>query len=91
MVSSRVVASELGFVEGPVWTSDGRLLVTSISHAKIYEIGSGDPRVVAETGALDGGMSGRLGRPPDSRYTPRKNKLGGASWLTNPANTPPKR
>ena len=57
MVSSRVVASELGFVEGPVWTSDGRLLVTSVSHGKIYEIGSGDPRVVAETGGGPNGMA----------------------------------
>ena len=37
MVSSRVVASELEFVEGPVWTNDGWLLVTSISRGKIYQ------------------------------------------------------
>ena len=57
MVSSRVVATDLGVVEGPVWTSDGRLLVTSIGHGKIYEIGSGDPRVVAETGGGPNGMA----------------------------------
>ena len=57
MVSSQVVASELGFVEGPVWTSDGRLLVISVSHGKIYEIGDGDPRVVAETGGGPNGMA----------------------------------
>ena len=57
MVSSRVVATDLGFVEGPVWTSDGRLLVTSVSHGKIYEVRSGDPRVVAETGGGPNGMA----------------------------------
>ncbi|MDZ4278104.1 MAG: SMP-30/gluconolactonase/LRE family protein, partial [Dehalococcoidia bacterium] len=54
---ARVVAKELGFTEGPVWTRDGRLLVTSISHGVVYEAGSGKPRVVAETKGGPNGMA----------------------------------
>ena len=43
MVTPRVIAAGLGFTEGPVWTNDGRLLVTSISHGAIYE-GDGTSR-----------------------------------------------
>lgn len=57
MVSPRVVASSLGFTEGPVWTSDGRLLVTSISHGAVYEVGADAPRVVAETAGGPNGMA----------------------------------
>jgi gluconolactonase len=57
MASPRVVASKLGFTEGPVWTADGRLLVTSISHGAIYEVGTDAPRIIAETGGGPNGMA----------------------------------
>ncbi len=58
MPEPRVVAEGLGFTEGPVWTRDGRLLVTSISHGVIYEIDAeGSARVVAKTGGGPNGMT----------------------------------
>jgi gluconolactonase len=58
MPGPRVVAERLGFTEGPVWTSDGRLLVTSIDHGVIYEIeAGGGTRVLADTGGGPNGMT----------------------------------
>ncbi len=57
MEASRIVATGVGFAEGPVWTADGRLLVTSVSHGKIYEIDAGAPRAVAETGGGPNGLA----------------------------------
>lgn len=56
MTDPRVIATELGFTEGPVWTSDGLLLVTSISHGIIYQIGEG-LRIVAKTSGGPNGMA----------------------------------
>jgi gluconolactonase len=54
----RVVAEELGFTEGPVWTHDSRLLVTSISHGLIYELdGKGGHSVYARTTGGPNGMT----------------------------------
>ena len=53
----RVVAEGIGFTEGPVWTQDGRLLVTSISQGVVYELGAGEPRVFAETGGGPNGLA----------------------------------
>jgi gluconolactonase len=51
------LAQKVGFTEGPVWTHDGRLLVTSISRGRLYEIplDGKEPRQIAETG---GGPNG---------------------------------
>ena len=58
----RVVATDVGFSEGPVWTQDGRLLVTSISHGAVYEIGADAARVLAQTrGGPNGMTEGRDG------------------------------
>lgn len=35
-----VFQSGLGFIEGPVWTPEGRLCVTSISHGCVYVLGA---------------------------------------------------
>lgn len=56
-MDARVVATGVGFSEGPVWTQDGRLLVTSISHSAVYEIAATGPRVLAETGGGPNGMT----------------------------------
>lgn len=40
MASYEVVADDLGFTEGPTWLPDGNLAVTSITHGKVYVIGS---------------------------------------------------
>jgi gluconolactonase len=57
MASPRILAEELGFTEGPVWTADARLLVTSISHGAIYEVGVNAPRVLAKTQGGPNGMT----------------------------------
>ena len=58
MPEPRVVAEGLGFTEGPVWTRDGRLLVTSIDHGVVYEIdAAGRARVIAETGGGPNGLT----------------------------------
>ncbi len=56
-MEARVVASDVGFSEGPVWTQDGRLLFTSISHGVIYEIAPDGARAVAETRGGPNGMT----------------------------------
>ena len=45
MTEARVVATGLGFTEGPVWTASGQLLVTSISHSVIYRVGTDESQV----------------------------------------------
>ena len=78
MVSSRVVASDIGFTEGPVWTSGGRLLVTSISHGAIYEVAEGEAHVVAQT---DGGPNGMAEGEDGTLYVTQNGGLyaGGTS------------
>lgn len=56
-MEARVVASDVGFSEGPVWTRDGRLLFTSISHGVVYQIAPDGARVFAETGGGPNGMT----------------------------------
>lgn len=55
--SPRTVAHGLGFTEGPLWTSDGRLLVASASRGVVYDVdlADGAVRVAVETG---GGLTG---------------------------------
>jgi gluconolactonase len=55
----REVASGLGFTEGPVWTRDGRLVVTSMTRGLLYDVapdGSG-VRVLAEVGGGPNGLT----------------------------------
>lgn len=53
------VASNIGFTEGPVWTDDGRLFVTSVSRGLLYEVFlDGRPAEPAvETGGGPNGMT----------------------------------
>lgn len=53
----RVVATGVGFCEGPVWTQDGRPIVTSISHGCLYELTAGEARVAARTGGGPNGLT----------------------------------
>jgi gluconolactonase len=57
VMEPRVIGTELGFTEGPVWTADGRLLVTSISHGCLYELGTGGASVAARTGGGPNGLT----------------------------------
>ncbi len=58
MPAPRVIASQIGFTEGPVWTSSGLLLVTSISRGLVYEIDLGRGVVgQVETGGGPNGLA----------------------------------
>jgi gluconolactonase len=52
-----VVAENVGFTEGPVWTRDGRLLFTSISHSRVYDVAVNAARPLVETGGGPNGMT----------------------------------
>jgi gluconolactonase len=53
-----VLATDIGFTEGPVWTADARLLVVSMSRGLIYQVDANGGRVrpVAEPGAGPNGL-----------------------------------
>jgi gluconolactonase len=55
----RTLAEGIGFTEGPVWTTGGTLLVTSMSRGLVYRVGlDGGPAVVeAETGGGPNGLA----------------------------------
>jgi gluconolactonase len=53
----REVAVGLGALEGPVWTSHGSLVVTSLSRGLLYEIGDDGPQLWAETGGGPNGLA----------------------------------
>lgn len=75
MVGFTVLAEKIGFTEGPVWTSTGRLLVTSMSRGLVYVLGlsPGEPVAAFETG---GGPNG-LAEGPDGQVWVAQN--GGAT------------
>jgi len=54
-----LIASGLGFTEGPLWTTDGRLLVTSVSRGLVYEVDLAQSQVVGEfeTGGGPNGLA----------------------------------
>jgi len=61
-MKGRVVATEVDFCEGPVWTQDGRLIFTSIDHGCLYELTTEGPRICTETsGGPNGLTEGRGG------------------------------
>ena len=55
----RTLATGLGFTEGPLWTVDGRLLVTSVSRGRVVEIDLDDGGVLGsvETGGGPNGLA----------------------------------
>jgi gluconolactonase len=62
----RVLARDIGFTEGPVWTG-AAIVVTSITRGQLYEmsLGGGDARVLAEPG---GGPNGLAYDPSAGRF-----------------------
>ncbi len=59
MPETDLIASDLGFTEGPLWTSDGRLLLTSISRGLVYEVDLHGRRALGslETGGGPNGLA----------------------------------
>jgi gluconolactonase len=57
MAGFDVMATGVGFTEGPVWTPDNRLFFTSISHSRIYERTVEGARPIIEVGGGPNGMA----------------------------------
>jgi gluconolactonase len=59
MSEIRLLTSGIGFTEGPLWTSDGRLLVTSVSRGQVLELDHRTGAVVRriETGGGPNGLA----------------------------------
>jgi gluconolactonase len=53
------LASGIGLTEGPLWTSDGRLLVVSVSRGLVFEVdtASGDAHAIADVGGAPSGLA----------------------------------
>jgi gluconolactonase len=57
-VEITVVARDLGFIEGPLWSTSGTVFVASISHGCVYEInGDGQRLGKRETGGGPNGLA----------------------------------
>ncbi|MGB3481082.1 MAG: CoA transferase [Mycobacterium sp.] len=56
---ARPLAAGIGFTEGPVWTPDGRLFVTSLSRGAVFEVflDGREPTAVADPGSGPNGMT----------------------------------
>jgi gluconolactonase len=54
----RLLAAAIGFTEGPIWTADSRLVVTSVSRGLIYEVAldGSAATVLTETGGGPNGL-----------------------------------
>jgi gluconolactonase len=56
------IAEGLGFIEGPLWRRDARLVVASVSRGVLYELEPGGvPRLLVETGGNPTGLAGSEG------------------------------
>ncbi len=90
----RVLARDIGFTEGPVWTGK-EIVVTSITRGQLYAMSlrGNDARVVAEPGGGPNGLAfdpatgriwvaqnGRVHMPPRESVAPRT--AGIQSWIT---------
>lgn len=55
---ARVIAADIGFTEGPVWTGDG-ITVTSITRGALYrvDLDGGEPELVATPGGGPNGLA----------------------------------
>jgi hypothetical protein len=52
-----VLATDLGFTEGPVWLPEGRIALTSISHGCLYVVDpAGGPMERIDTGGGPNGL-----------------------------------
>lgn len=56
-VESRIVATGVGFCEGPVWSRDGRLVFTSLDQGRLYQLMSDDLSVLVEVGGGPNGLT----------------------------------
>jgi gluconolactonase len=81
-MSTQVIADGLGFTEGPVWLSDHRVAVTSISHGCVYII---DPAGGAQEKITTGGGPNGLAVGDDGTlYVAQNGGIFGASGPAEP-------
>ncbi len=78
-----ILASGLGAIEGPVTCRDGSLVVTSMSHGKVYRIADGRAQVLAVT---RGGPNGATEGPDGNIYISQN---GGCPPFRNDLPCPP--
>ena len=71
----RVVATDVGFSEGPLYTPDGDTYFTSITHGRLYKLNETGAEVAAELG---GGANGATQASDGSIYVAQN----GARWST---------
>ncbi|MDR3069436.1 MAG: SMP-30/gluconolactonase/LRE family protein [Propionibacteriaceae bacterium] len=83
-----LIAKTIGFTEGPVWTSDNRLLVTSLSRGLVYSLdisaqenGAVDPIGAYETGGAPNGLAEG---PGGTIYVAQNGDAAGRSRSTRP-------
>lgn len=83
-VPSRVLAAGIGFTEGPLWTTDERLLVVSISRGHVVEVGLNGAGVLGsvETG---GGPNGLAEAPDGSVWVAQNGAATRPSRSARPA------
>jgi gluconolactonase len=70
------LASDVGYVEGPVVLQSSSLVVTSISHGCLYQIDGGGARVLADVG---GGPNGAAEGPDGSIFVAQMGRRRGTS------------
>ncbi|GAB3061594.1 SMP-30/gluconolactonase/LRE family protein [Intrasporangium mesophilum] len=79
---ARVVASDVGFTEGPVFLRDGRILFVSIDHGTVYavdEAASAGPRGAVRVATVGGGVNGATEGRDGLVYLAQAGGRGGAT------------
>lgn len=79
----RVVATDVGFSEGPLYTPAGDTYFTSITHGRLYRLTTNGAEVVAELG---GGANGAAIGPDGTIYVAQNGArwaAGGPRWAKN--------
>src|ERR1700716_2433545 len=80
MPDIRILASDLGFPEGPVWMADGSVILGEISGRKVTRVAPDGSKT--EIGKAGGGPNGVATGPDGALYVCNN---GGAVYQTNPS------
>jgi len=80
MADIRILATGLGFPEGPVWMEDGSVILGEISGSKVTQVAPDGTKT--EIGKAGGGPNGVATGPDGALYVCNN---GGAVYQTNPS------
>src|SRR5260370_42653743 len=80
MPDIRILASDLGFPEGPVWMADGSVILGEISGRKVTRVAPDGSKT--EIGKAGGGPNGVAAGPDGALYACNN---GGAVYQTTPS------